>query len=340
MRTSFSNIDAMNSSETALSFLFVHLGTPPPKILERNIEHLKQHFRGIPIKVASDLDSTQFPYLESTEHIDIRGGGTWTKINSSPYDVRFRKGYWLHTIRRLGVIADAHKLLGEGKLLHLESDMLLLPNFPITEFQGKGRLAWLRWTENGDMPGLIYSPSLEASLWLGATLVHELGSSVDQIDATIMRRLGLRYPNNINYLPDGAEFIEDPVFRTEGGSWIFDSLAFGAYLIGTDPRHRWGISRRLIRYPSSSVVDPRLFSYRCTSKGLEVSDKETDRIFYLGNLHVHSKDLSVFSKGSEFDFFEQLGKKINRESKLRFFFWGFWQSLIEFFDALSRKMGY
>lgn len=278
-----------------MTLVFVHLGTSPPEILFANIRWLRHSFPNVQIRLASDLPFNLFKEICESEFIELTDTGFWSRINSSPYSLDFRGGYWLHTIRRLAALADIHNHLGSGAILHIESDMLLLPNFPFGAFSDVENLAWIRWTSNSDMPGLLFSPNPSETLKFSRELVALLEFDGNFIDGTALRYLVNDNRVSVDYLPEGSLdcFSSGEICRF--GDYIFDALSFGVYLAGTDPRNSWGISKRHLKYPDSSCVDPRRFNISYVGNDLVARHRGQSRQMKLANLHIHSKDIRFFN---------------------------------------------
>jgi hypothetical protein len=169
--------------------------------------------------------------------------------------------------------------------------MLLLPEFPWKAFVGLDKLAWLRWKNHGDMPGFLFSPAPSNSDLLGSLLLNELGKDADLIDTTALREVAKMLGPEVTYLPIGPEITK---YNERFGNWIFDPLAYGAYLFGVDPRNHWGLLRRQVLYPNDSVVDPTFAKFNLSGKALSVVFPASSTPFRLASLHVHAKNRFLF----------------------------------------------
>lgn len=327
---------------SALAILLVHIGTPPPKILESNFKWLKSKHPGIRLLLASDQPKERFPYATELEFVNLNSvGQSWKSIDSTPHSRNFRGGYWLHTARRLGAIADVHNQFPQFSLLHIENDMLLLDDFPFVNFSSLKKIAWLRCCKESDMPGLIYSPNKETSKWLLRNVVASFREHPQFTDMLVLRDIAVRNPLDVDYLFGGSLSSSDEITWTDDDlTWILDPLPFGAYLVGSDPRNDWGFSRRLRDYPPSALGRPSEFRFtHSPDRGLLAEHLELGKKYRIANLHVHSKDLQLF----DVDAHEHYLGKLVRFSQMGFpsivfYFAGWLGALTQLIEAVRAKL--
>jgi hypothetical protein len=105
-----------------------------------------------------------------------------------------------------------------------------------------------------------------------------------------------------------SETIEKITLSLDYFGGVFDSLTYGLYLAGEDPRNYRGIHYRYRRQPSHLVYCDRL-SFQVKEDGIYVIGKEN---FPLFNLHVHSKDRRTWRR----DFLRAELPKIIAQAKL------------------------
>ena len=78
---------------------------------------------------------------------------------------RFRNNFWLLSLERLLVLSEVHNEYLESRILHIESDVLLLPNFPWDIFNDLNTLFWSTYEPDRDVAALLFSPSAKESQW-------------------------------------------------------------------------------------------------------------------------------------------------------------------------------
>jgi hypothetical protein len=80
-------------------------------------------------------------------------------LASKKLDHNFRDGFWKYTFERLFALQQYHEKHSDSKILHIESDVLLLPEFPWKSFAELNSLAWLNVNETHDVAALVYLPN-------------------------------------------------------------------------------------------------------------------------------------------------------------------------------------
>jgi hypothetical protein len=241
-----------------------------------------------------------FPYTSDDEFEII--------YNEKQINQRFRNGYWRYTVERLLVISKYHEKFPMEKILQIEVDVILLPNFPIMTFSEIRNLAWLGYGKKADIASILYTPNLESSRRLRFAILEEIRNG-NVVDMEIL--FNVRQHFQVNLLPvsnsnksefgslkskyfdgDVATYIDQAIF-----DGVFDSASIGIWLTGQDPRNRFGITKvrttELIEN-GSVQIDPSQGSYKLDVVGnLYFIDKQENEI-PIYNLHIHSKDLNLF----------------------------------------------
>ena len=295
----FSSISPRRAMKLTLPIVFVHLGGPPPKVLMRNLEIIHLDFPGADLHVVTDRDwGKKFPSWVSP--FQIPQDGHARRIVGTPHSTTFRGGYWLFVSQRLGALADWHDEHPSTPLLHLEGDIMLLPNFPFDKFETLEKLSWLRFSEDADMPGLLYSPNSSETAWLAERVTFFANGTPSKTDMQSLRTIALEDPSRISYLPGFRNLCQDELaneLSTEqsidefGG--IFDAAPIGQYLAGIDPRMSWGLRR--LGHRSASAIRYEAVQFTSVSDTIYASLTHTNQKVQIFNLHLHSKDLSLFS---------------------------------------------
>ena len=198
------------------------------------------------------------------------------------YDPRFWRGYWQKTFNRLYALQAAFTDNPGRKLIHIESDVLLLPSFPFDYFVDPQHVFWGEVGNAHDVAALLIIPNREALL----SLLQELSDLVELDpglnDMTALHKIAIDKSIDHKYL---AMIPYDEGARDAG---LFDGLPWGHYLYGTDPRAFYG--RRIVgRTMILSRFAPSDYELRVEGQNLLVNGLP------LHTLHIHSKALFAFT---------------------------------------------
>ena len=297
--------------------VFIFLGESIPKYVLANITRTRALFPGAHLVVAGQSEK-----LKKTA--DTVGGTFFslsrrfgdptrvpTDIKQRELDLSFWSGYWQKTFDRLLVLSEIHDFVGDGCLIHVESDVILTKDFPLESFAGTKYLMWAGFNEHADIASIVSSPSAENSRWLANALVSEARLDGAITDMSALRRVRAKYPDKIRLLP-GSPL---DAHKSQFGKIVFDGAHFGDWIFGWDPKAHWGFKRR------REWVNPYSDS---VSKGKFEMDQESiifslqGRAARLANIHVHSKELAFFAPDISLKM-RRLLKKITYEN----LFYGF-----------------
>ncbi len=275
-----------------MKIVFVHLGPGPAPHLWRNIRRFCDLFpTQQPTVILSDIRHKK--YIDSNKiglHLYQTSSETESQLSKLSSNVKFRSGFWRYSIERFYAIRDFHKLDPATPILHFESDVLPLPNFPFEKFLSIKNLAWENFSASHDVSAILYSNSYEDSKWLVEEINHELSGNADLTDMTALSEISGSNCERVEILPTNPISSEPNRF---GG--IFDAAAIGMWLNGRDPRNHLGFVKRFLPLPESSV-DASKHRYKSTLNGtlFLINDKEAGLTIF--NLHVHSKRRGLMGK--------------------------------------------
>jgi hypothetical protein len=301
---------------------FVHLGNDLPIHLELNISRFKRLFPDIPITliINSECDVSKVSqyiwkmYIYNREDPEL--AELFPKLS---HDSGFREGFWIKTLERLFAFIEFHKTLDfDTQLLHIESDVLLFPNFPWAKFS-KSRLpplGWCAFSPDHDVASLVYSRNHDSSSFLKKSLIKFLRKDSFVNDMTALNRVAKMYPQETFYFPmdGGGVFTKrdsskstrkttaDPKSRYfDEFEGVFDGLAFGMYLTGIDPRNTFGfrlVHHRTNLLNSKSYIQPRQYEYSTDIFG-NLWLRNDSFFIPVYCLHIHSKNLKLFGDNWE-----------------------------------------
>lgn len=319
-----------------LAVVFVQLGNKIPKILTRNFHWVHSEFASVSIHLITDQKGRNnvpkfvntFTLPETSKVYDLR---------KAAFSTQFRNGYWLHVSRRILALKDWHLANPGMTLLHVESDMLLMPNFPFEALSKSKTLCWPKVSKTADMPGLLFSPSVEKTNQLFESLFRLLSAEPSLTDMTGLNRLVQLNLVSHSYLPTWlpSEANLDQSLRSSING-IFDAAAIGMWLCGQDPRNHWGIIRKCWPLDSSYLVRPEALQYKYDNGCLKVKSHSSGWV-NLFTLHIHSKAPSFFGSRSRFSALYRHVSMAGRQ-RVSFSIWGFHGALLQLISAGKNRL--
>lgn len=274
------------------ALLFIHLGSNPPKYLKFNLLRSKELFSNVQVVLAGNAqeskalaESAGVSFIELDERLGdpIRQE---SQLVRSGFDLGFWGGYWQKTLDRLIAFEEIHKSLPSGPVLHVEGDVVLMPNFPFEELMSSKEMRWVGFNEDSDIASIVYSPSRETSSWFSRNLVKVVSENNGLSDMRALRKLRELFPHKVSLLDALPMSEEDGQVE-----WVFDGLHFGDWLFGWDPNAHWGFKRRRMKTTCYSK-DLEQFNFEVSGDTFLV--RSNGKIGKIANLHVHSKEIDFF----------------------------------------------
>lgn len=287
--------------------VLVHLGDSSPPHLESNLSYLGWRFPDLkPVlivdsqKLAQELAKKGFNvelflYSRASNNFD------WSKLGS---DLRFRNGFWRYSTERIFALAEWHEANNQVSLIHIESDILLLENFPFDEIATLDKLQWQTVTLDHDVAAVLYSPSSAQTTWLWQAMADLLEQDSSLNDMTLLSRVRRNNPGLVGTLPswseewgvpklsDGQEVrrLTKPVTSRAPG--VIDGSTIGVWLTGQDLRNNQG--RMIVHrdFPNSVTESSRLDFHM--KSGKLFASRNGGKSVPIYCLHIHSKNVSLF----------------------------------------------
>lgn len=296
--------------------VFVHLGKSPVKHLWLNLQRHQQLFPHI----------KTYLILDERRHLKNVPGGIevyFFKRESNfledsvfnGHDQKFRRGFWRFSLERLFALAEFHKSIPQKSILHIESDVFLLPNFPWSALRSVEIPMWNNYNFERDVSALLFYPNYQSHIKTISRIQDLLVENSGHTDMTILAELRNRYINEYIFFPSLSNVVpelKNTLNRSESGfierlkcadifeNGVFDAAPIGMWLLGHDPRNNYG--KAFIHDPSpivsgDSMIDPSRVGYEVDDQGhLYLVSKLSGQKINLWCLHVHSKSLQIFSK--------------------------------------------
>lgn len=280
--------------------VFVHLGATP-KFLYKNLEYFAEHFQTRSKVIITDneelMDFARLGYsIIKVQDLEIE----WPKdFEIMGNKSEFRNNFWFSTKARLVILPKFMNVYKLQKLMHVESDVWLHPNFPFEKF----------WNIDAALayPRVDKVRGIASVLLINGERGRDLLSSACAIwphntDMEILGRL-LETSEDVFELP--STFV---VEKNEFDDWIFDGAKLGMYLFGSDPRNNAGVIKRFRKSPLGSLPAYQEIAL----ENDQVVLKEDSDLRKVANLHLHSKNRKMFSDTWQTILKRQIRKKVLR----------------------------
>jgi hypothetical protein len=268
--------------------VFVHLGPSPAEHLWMNVSSIKERFPGMAITViySDDIHKPKIQECQVDSYEYVTRSGDNQLLESLSNNLDFRGGFWRYSLERLIALESWHvENSPEKSFLHIESDILILNNFPFDNFGSIENLAWIKFNDSHDVSALLYSPNFEFTKWLACRIREEIAKNLGLTDMTVLSIIRNSSPDKVYLLPT----ISSPTSDLFEG--LFDGASIGMWLHGRDPRNHYGLVSRHIPLPNSDDK-AEIPKYRMSDGLLSINIGSV--VVPLFNLHVHSKNRSLF----------------------------------------------
>lgn len=302
-----------------IEIVFVHLGPVIPVHLAANIKRLQRIWPIIRITLILDH------ILESPSGVNVyiyeRNLETQKLFSKS----REKDDFWTKSLERL--VALAEYVLSQDSqnvILHVESDVLLLPNFPFTEISKIQHLTWNRYNDKKDVGALVLIPNRQLAAVFKEALVKTARDCPGVTDMTLLSILSNDHgiaktfsshliPKNKSYF--GVQQSENPAvvseFKLKG---VFDPAQIGMWLAGLDPRNNFGITKyrdNSFIDNGDSEIDPSGIRFTFNRNKNLFGDMGNETEVPIWSLHIHSKNLKLFEEewADELEFLISKNKK-------------------------------
>lgn len=284
----------------SVTCVFVHLGNTSPNHLFLNLQRFIKIFPEIELVFIGDSAKNinrAKSYGIKTRFFD-RTKNPLTRMPALSAGFNFRDGFWHYTLERIYAVVDWHSHNPAKKVLHVESDLLLTPDFPFEEFATLTGCAWPRVNHKTDMAGLLYIDNYKSSEKLVTELTQILNANPALNDMTALNLIAKQNVDWVKILPTWSEtwastgVSQEYVSLTAHFGGIFDAASLGTWILGQDPRNHWGIVRRFDVF-SDYILNFTNFKFHVDDRGSFFADYE-GQLSKVFTLHVHSKELKYF----------------------------------------------
>jgi hypothetical protein len=306
-----------------IEIVFVHLGPELPVYLAANIKRLQELWPTTRITLILDHElkppqATNVYFYERNSEIK--------KLISRNNET---DDFWIKSLERLfSLVGYALSRDSQNAILHVESDVLLMPNFPFTEMSRLHRLTWNRYNDKKDVGALVFIPNRQSAEVLKKAIVETLEKTPGITDMTLLsivsNDLGLAQtfsnqllPGNEFYLGTkqslNPEVVSD--FKLRG---VFDPAQIGMWLAGLDPRNTFGFTRyqdKSFILNGDSEIDPSRIQFTIDQNKCLFGVMNNESEVPIWSLHIHSKNLKLFEE----EWAEELSRLVSKcQNRFRF----------------------
>lgn len=270
---------------------FVFLGSKIPEYARLNLKLIRQTFPDNEIFLISDNLKNSNLVKGIAFHLVPGVSQLWPEIHQAiTHDLSFRNGFWFNSVARFMAIKKWMSGGIEGPVIHLELDVLMCPDFPISLFEKITEdLAYTLASPSEGSAAVLFIRDYESICSLVSISEEIFMNTPGATDMTILRSIYDDQAMSIKILPSLPGFITDPkdIFY----DYIFDPSSWGMFLLGQDPRNHRG---RLIlnRSEPHHFVQPENFVVTYRQHCLFIENLSEGK--QLVSLHVHSKNLHAF----------------------------------------------
>lgn len=297
----------MIESFKEIEFVFIQLGRKLPSHLFANLVHVHQMFPQSRINLITspkvNIGNEIAKFVSQSEYESNPNLDKLLELKSR--NLSFRNGFWRYSLERLFAIADLHARRPDKSLLYIESDVLLLSDFPLQNFTRLNKVMWMSVDSEKDIASLIYFPNMTRSQEFLDDLVELVTSIESPTDMITLNNLRLQKPGKYSLLPTwnrnlpelhvrlNTDEAVESIFRRG----VFDAAGIGMWLAGIDPRNHYGFTKYFATEDLRNArlfVDPSAYTLEFTQDG-KLFYKTGGANIQVYNLHIHSKSTSIFS---------------------------------------------
>lgn len=267
------------------AIVFVHFGGACPPYLILNLEGTRRRFPNRDVYLVRDRVDPTIGGYENLNVIEVIGHSFWPTLSGDP---RFWDNWWTKTLYRLLALQEAHGIIGDRPILHIESDVFLSKTFPFQALKKNGKLAWPGHGHASDIASVLFSPTLRETDYLVEHLIALTTQNSNLTDMTALFQIRRNNPQRVTSLYQGLD-ANSLVTKFSG---VFDGANFGSYIFGSDPAAKWGLYVRTNRWSDDGRM---LRGFRFFVSGGEAFfERQGGEKTSIHNLHVHSKSKRFF----------------------------------------------
>jgi hypothetical protein len=332
-----------------MQIVFAHFYSRLPKHLVLNLKRNISLFPDHQVCLITDQDISHLQLLD-LKVVKYNPSSSWQEMESIlDHPVDFRNNFWFVSLARFIAIAEISKN-SPAPILHVESDVLLAPDFPFHLFSKlEQEFAFPVVSNDLAIASCLYIKNGLAAQTLARFTIQSVISNTSTTDMHILKNFINEHGNKIQMLPSGpyqpsafentdSEFLKQTKSSISYFHGIFDGFDIGRFLFGDDPRNNRGLS--VLRqndsrtYLDASKIDLLMTKDRDFPSVKNISEFTLLPVY---SLHVHSKKLNIFREKHTNKLIKKAVLNSKSSSRTIFSFSVFFKSLIA---ALLRRIKY
>jgi hypothetical protein len=305
--------------------VFVHLGKSIPKYLELNISRTRELFPDPEITLISD--SLHFDNESIIIHNYCRSRITDSILLKTKHDATFRDGFWIKSLERLIAVLEYQILKKRTNVIHIESDVLLMPNAPLEDIARLESPTWTKYSSSKSVGAVFFVPTPESAQKILNAILELITQRPDITDMTILSilsedlNLGTTFSHSAL---DASAVSQKPIVESlRLNSGIFDPAQIGMWLTGEDSRNHLGmtvIHLNELYTSGDSLINPEKLKYSLDSRNNLWATNSTGGRFPIWSLHIHSKNVDLFKdeQGSQLRKYVKASSNIAIQRQINF----------------------
>jgi len=316
------------SSKKIVRLNFIHLNSSLPKFLIQNVNRCSALFPEIEIELITDQDEGLRSFVSDNLVIQPykRLEMTSRLLERMTHKRNFRSDFWRVSIER--IIALLELVIQDNiPRLHIESDMLLLQDFSFQWIIESRQPMWCKYSLDRDSAAMMFVPDKESATRLLQLVYKQLESNPSHTDMSILRSIAKNRSIEFDYFPMCEDSTDEiTVERASVIPWqvlsdkneklpaVLDSAAFGMWITGQDTRNNLGLLILHENFADLKILtNPDSYTYSLHGNGSHLVLSKEEKSYALVSLHVHSKELGLFSINNEIylQYYLQLAERIN-----------------------------
>jgi hypothetical protein len=270
-----------------IPIVFVETGRRPSKYLKNNLIMLREKFpheKIILITSAEFAGEIRTPNVEIVSEETLPESSLLNEFESIQKNWSgLQKNYWTNTTKRFFVLARFLEARNLDKIIHLESDCVLLND------------KWVKREFELNDWGLKY-PKQHNSQGCASILLINKKLVFNNFLKFVIRNWGRGEITDMDLLSEFVSYDSEAKFLPSANnlsaenSNIYDGVSIGMFFMGTDARNqRLPFSARGIRSSNPGTLSLNSPSIRLSSRSVLIYEDEGFRNLELNNIHIHSK---------------------------------------------------
>jgi hypothetical protein len=288
-----------------MRIVLVYLGEAVPRYVLQNYNVIKNNFPRNEVWLV--LDSEKLFKKIKTKKIQA-----WLTPRILPDNIQsktYRDNFWVETRNRFFALEKFHERFNDQSLLHVESDVIILPSFPMNDLDTIDKLlAYPLSSPEVGIASTLYCKTPEGSKYLSQFVLNEIKNYPQITDTEILGKFYQQNPDKTLILRSGPDHFDaynigDEAMqislageKSEINSFgIFDASTLGIHLCGTDPRNKLGISKVLDPL-DHHFLNVNRCKFEVSNDRINLTFRNETRTLY--SLHNHSKKIKLFDNSN------------------------------------------